>query len=661
MPHSVLFRSIVIACLGWSAAALAVSPPSETLLPNTTKGWLSIPNVDLLRDHFKLTQLGKLVEDPVMQPFMEDLGKQLDGKISEAGVKLSISLADLDGVYGGEVALGMLKPDAKDKNSHALAMVVDITGKQEPATALLAKIDKNLVAKGARRADKKLGTHNLIIYTLPKKAEDKVPGIAAYSIEGDTLVASDNETILVGILSRLNTKSVDSLSHVMAYEKIAEKIHGEKVPLESHLRWFVEPLGYAEAVRAANGGKVKRGLDKLAVLRQQGFGCVQGIGGRIDLHTGEHEILHNSYAYAPAVAGAKKGEKYLKGANLLDFPNSADLTVQDWVPDSVSTYFTFNLEIQKAFKHFGSVFDAFADNPGTWEEVLDGLRLDPAGPEVDVNGEIVGRLANRITMVTDYKLPITPKSERVVVSIEIKAGADNEKKVLVAIRKLMKVEADARAIKIEGFEGWEIGERQEEAELPIIEIEGGFVAFEGGTTEPGEEVAVAAVAVEERPINWAITVAKGHLFIGTHVDFIADMIKDKAPAAQLKNSADLAKVRKSLEKLGSGEDSFRIFSRTDEAYRPTYELLRRGEMPQSETILGRVLNNAFAPDRKGAVREAEIDGAKMPEWEKVAGYFGPSGAFVQSEVEGWLVKGCLLEKALAEGEPKPPEEVAGGK
>ena len=380
------------------------------------------------------------------------------------------------------------------------------------------------------------------MYTLPKKAEEKVPGIAAYTIEGDTLVASDSETVLVGILGRLGGKAVDSLSHVVAFDKVAKKVHGERAPLETHVRWFVEPLGYAESVRAANGGKVKRGLDKLAVLRKEGFGCLQGIGGRIDLHTGEHEFLHNTYAYAPAVDGAKKGEKYLKSANLLDFPNSKNLEVQDWVPNTVSAHFSFNLEIQNAFKHFGSIFDAFADNPGTWEEVLDGLKGDPAGPEVDVNAEIVKRLGQRITVVTDYKLPIDPKCERVVVAIELSADPEAEKKVLAAIRKLMKVEADAKAIKIEGFDGWEIGEHADEAELPVVEIEGGFVAFEGdGVAKPEAEVVeVAAAAPVEKPINWAITVAKGHLFIGTHVDFIADMIKDKAPAAQLKNAKDLA-------------------------------------------------------------------------------------------------------------------------
>jgi hypothetical protein len=83
-------------------------------------------------------------------------------------------------------------------------------------------------------------------------------------------------------------------------------------------------------------------------------------------------------------------------------------------------------------------------------------------------------------------------------------------------------------------------------------------------------------------------------------------------------------------------------------------------MPKAETILGRMLNQAFAT-KKGELRKAEIDGSNLPAWEKVQGYFGPAGAFVQSEDEGWLIKGCVLEKALADGEPKKPEEVAGSR
>jgi hypothetical protein len=644
-------------CLGCCATAFAASPPSEELFPSATKGWVSVPNVDTLRENFKLTQLGELVNDPTMKPFMEDLSQQLEEKLNDAGVKLGLKFSDLDGVYGGEVASGMVRPDPKDANSHALALVVDITGKHQEANELLVKIDKNMAAKGARKTAKRAGAITLTYYTLPKKPEEKVPTTAIYAIQGDTLVASDNESVLVGILGRIPGKAKDSLATVEAFHHIKTKVFGKNDPMASHARWFVEPLGYAEVARAANGGKTKRGADKLAILRKQGFGALQGVGGRVEFHTPDHEILHHSYVYAPPVKDAKPGEKYHRAANMLDFPNSANLDVQAWVPKDVSSYITLSWKMQKAFDYFGSIFDAFTEE-GTWEEILAGLEQDPAGPEINIKDELVKNVAQRLTLITDYRLPIDPKSERVVVGIELDTGIkDVEKKALAAVRKLMKAEPDARKIEIEGYEVWEVAERVEEAEVPMLNIDGpGFVAFEGSTVAEKEGEAVAALApAGEKPISWAITVAEGHIFVGTHVDFLAAVLKKKAPAEQLAGADDLKEVRATLTKLGSDKDSFRFFTRTDEAYRPTYELLQKGLMPQAETMLGRLLNSAFAPQKKGEVRKQEIDGRKLPPFAKVADYFGPAGAFVQSEDEGWLVKGCLLKKVAQNGEKKPAE------
>jgi hypothetical protein len=79
--------------------------PSETLLPNTTKAYISVPDVDKLREHFDQTQVGILLKDPVMQPFVEDVQGQIRDKLSEASVRLGLSWDDLKDVYGGEVAM----------------------------------------------------------------------------------------------------------------------------------------------------------------------------------------------------------------------------------------------------------------------------------------------------------------------------------------------------------------------------------------------------------------------------------------------------------------------------------------------------------------------------------------------------------------------------
>jgi hypothetical protein len=80
---------------GLSPLAALAARPSEELLPNTTKAYISIPDLEKLSAAWNKTQLGQLVNDPEMKPFVEDLQRQLKAKFSQAGVRLSVTFDDL--------------------------------------------------------------------------------------------------------------------------------------------------------------------------------------------------------------------------------------------------------------------------------------------------------------------------------------------------------------------------------------------------------------------------------------------------------------------------------------------------------------------------------------------------------------------------------------
>ncbi len=143
----------------------------------------------------------------------------------------------------------------------------------------------------------------------------------------------------------------------------------------------------------------------------------------------------------------------------------------------------------------------------------------------------------------------------------------------------------------------------------------------------------------------AITVFLDHLIVSTHVDFIQDFIAHQAKGdGNLAATNDYQRVRTEMTNLGSKNDSFLFFSRTDESYRATYELLQQGKLPEAETMLARLLNTILGPKEEGAVRQQEIDGAKLPNFDLVKKYLGPGGLFVQTEDNGWWLVGCLIKK-----------------
>ena len=102
-----------------------------------------------------------------------------------------------------------------------------------------------------------------------------------------------------------------------------------------------------------------------------------------------------------------------------------------------------------------------------------------------------------------------------------------------------------------------------------------------------------------------------------------------------------------MSQLAAGMAAAKFFVRTDEAFRPVYELLRQGRMPESETLLGRVLNRLLTPpddEEEGILRKQKIDGRQLPEFEMVRRYFSPAGTVIRSYDDGWFIAGATLSK-----------------
>ena len=132
---------------------------------------------------------------------------------------------------------------------------------------------------------------------------------------------------------------------------------------------------------------------------------------------------------------------------------------------------------------------------------------------------------------------------------------------------------------------------------------------------------------------------------------LQDLLQYRGPT--LHTHCDFDRVATALEDLGAANNSFRFYTRTSEAYRPTYELIRRGRMPESKSLLGKVLNQVIGGEELGAYRTQQINGARMPPFEQIRKYLGPAGLFTRTESDGWLICGCLLPADDVDGAADP--------
>ena len=95
--------------------------------------------------------------------------------------------------------------------------------------------------------------------------------------------------------------------------------------------------------------------------------------------------------------------------------------------------------------------------------------------------------------------------------------------------------------------------------------------------------------------------------------------------------------------MGASSTSMRMFTRLDEKHHPNYELIKQGKLEHSQTLMGNLLERLMGSSNDNQKVE-KIDVSKMPEFEAVAKYLGPSGTFVRTSDDGWFASGVVLRK-----------------
>jgi hypothetical protein len=620
--------------------------------------------------------------DEKMQPFVEDLKRQLRSTMNRSDEQLGLTWSDLESVYGGEICLAVAQPwdlekekqaieayiakavaaakaknrsdkeiaaiseeakteieaeqDKKRKEQHALIVMVDVTDHDEETQLLLKKIDLEFTKRNATKTTKTIHGVETTVYT-SATSEDKPARHAFIALHQDRLIAVDNEVVFDQVISRFGATDKDgSLANVPAFKHVIDqgnKAFGETIP---HIRWFVDPFGYAEILRAYAQVERRRGIDMLKVLANQGFDAIQGVGGYVVLAEGEYEVIHRTYIYAPAVEEAVGPDKFVGAARMLDFQNAGMLAPPDWVPRDLASYLSFNWNVQKAFYSAESLVNEIA-GAEVFQDVLESIRTDPNGPQIDVKKDLIAFLGTRATLISDYREPITPESERMLFAIEVTDPAA----VMATVNRAMESDPAAKKRVFGNHIIWEIL-NEVPYEFDTLEIDSGGFGFDSFSEEPEED--------EEQPMipNSAVTVAFGHLIIASHVDYVREILEERHPSDTLSDAADHQLIHEALVELGAGNNSFSFFVRTDESIRVTYEMMKQGRMPESKSALGKLLNRIFEPEEEGVTREQQIDGSQLPDFNVVRRYLGPGGFFVQTTEHGWDITGCLLSMETKE-------------
>ncbi len=616
-----LLSGLIVVAVSGAARAQAGRLAGDQIFPDTAKAFVSIPDPSAYREAWKRTELGRMFHDPVMDNFGQSLRQQIDERLTQTASRLGLKLSDLDGVAGGEVAFAMLQPAPQARFS--IAVLADITGRGEQVKELQEKVRQQMAQRGGQSKQETIEGYPLTIWTFPPTKENPATTTAIFCQHADWYVASDHLPSLLGMLQRIDGQGNDVLAKSPAYRAVMTGCQNGAVKTV-HLKWFLEPFGLSESIREANEER-ERGRDKLKVLKDQGFGAIQGIGGLLSLGGETLDTTYDVYVYAPTDAR-------VLAARMLSFPAQPALTVPQWASGNAAAFLMGNWEMRPAFEASKTLVDALAGSE-VFEDALRDIELDPNGLRVNIRKEFIAYLGTRVYMLTQHGKPVTPQSEQRLMAFELTDPA----RVDATLQRAMPRDPNVKQRKFGNHIVWEII-RKENVQQGAPQ--GGFQGFR---PNKGDQ----AAAPQGRPLfkNGAMAVAFGYLFYASDVEFLGKFITTASSQPNLATDQEFQLVESTIRRLGpaSGE-SLRYFVRTDESIETDYELFRQGKMADNESLLGQLLNFFLAPDEEGLKRKQKIDGSALPPFAQVRQYLQPAGLRLVNTKDGWHIVGGLLAR-----------------
>lgn len=634
-------------------------PRSETFLPAATKAWLSIPDADDLDERFNQTQFGALSRQESIKPFADHLKSQAKEWVDQQNIRLNLNIDDLHGVHSGEICFAGVLPEDADgepiSGQHGLVFIMDVSKTAKKAEELQVKINAELKKRGALQTEAKINGVDYIKSVIDKPKTFRKKRYNFQAIVNGWMLVSNNEAVFRDVVGRLaNPKKIQPVQTLAAQKSFQTVMTNTNLgDYKSNIRWFIDPFGYIQLAKQIKDdeavSKIPRD-DLSKKFKNAGFEAFRGIGGNIAVATGKHEILHKTFT----VAGRNNAVGNQRFFDLFDFSTSKrSLAPPTWTPADASSVVVGNWNFDRALNGVGHFFDVFTGQEGDFERTLNDLKVDPE-LQLDIK-KLVGSFDDQLVIIAATDRPITADSERVVAGVPIKGD------YAFVFNSIKRAHPEAKVLqlgkhKVIEYDSTIEPEYDDSDDLPIFD--GGDLPTEEEQEE--EEADEPKFELFEKRY-FVVPEGEGFLLIANDKNYLRKVLAQRD--SKMAEAKDYLEVKEAIAEL-TEEDKicWRQFGRLDATLENNYEMLRRGEMASSQTVLARILNRvaakqaeeeAIAAGREvdpNQVRKQELDGAKLPAdyQTMIAPFLGPIGGVLEAEEDGWRITGCFLKKTPKE-------------
>ncbi|KAA5544444.1 membrane or secreted protein [Roseiconus nitratireducens] len=601
-----------------------------SLLPEATAGVLRIPSLPDFCNAWQQTRIGALMASPEMQPFLDAQRENLINGLDSLDRKIGVKPQDLYDMASGEVVLAWLSFPEDKRRPYSLCVIADIRGMEKDAAAAAEKIDQDLKAGGSTRRDVTYGDDVIRVYrTKPKPGQLKIEEIAI-TWNDQRFIAADRDTVVQNLLDAISGKAPtdafanrESFKHVIseAYTAIES---AQEPDATVCWEWFAEPFALGRILREVFEYDRREEVDILNLLERQGFSVIEAIGGVGAVAGKRFDVLHRGVVLAPGTL--------TKAARMLASINAPWQSLPGWLPADLGAFYRVHWKLEDAFWAAESlVNDALGED--LFRPMIDGIKEDPEGPQIDIAKDFLPNLKDEVLLLRDNTTPASADSDRMLVALPLK----DVSVVKEVIRKAMAGEADAIKLDVKEFDAWKVeageGDTDIDAELAALGFE--------------EEIE----SEDSAPLlnHWAIAVVEGagpegadYLMFSSHADLLIKVGLRIQMGAEDGFGAqpETQRVLEAMEQLGADPSTFQAIVHPRVSLRSRYELLRKGELKDSDSLVSNLLRRLIQEKDEG--QPDEIQAAKLPPHAEIAEYLNSGGSFWRRTDTGWTLTGFFL-------------------
>ncbi len=395
-------------------AAAAERPDAAHLLPDNTVFYLRFPVTTETVSKFQETAIGRISQDPAMQPLVSQLYGSAIEAFQRAEKEIGASLDDLLSLPQGEMCLAMVTPE---ESRPAVVFLVDVGQRLPVVDKLLNRAGQTLEQQGARRSEETLGDTRLTVFDL---RGDETRQLVVAVRDNAVLVASDLDVAqgMLNAWSGKKTEGVRVLADNPNFAAVMRRCTGtEDQPPQ--VEFFVDPVTLFSRASRGNAGA----QTLVALFPALGVNGIRGAGGSLTFATEDYDSMTQLHLLLDSPR---------TGVLELIAPRAGEITPENWVPADAASYVTVNWDLAKTYASFASLYDKIRGEgalAGSFERDLKN-RLG-----IDFRKDVVEALAGRVTLVNAMVRPARLNSRANLVGVKLKDATAFQKTLEKAVAK----------------------------------------------------------------------------------------------------------------------------------------------------------------------------------------------------------------------------------